>query len=154
MPQEIELHVQENGGAVELTAEQALIIEAVSPTVDLQRVEGGVEITVHDVRGEQTAEVMDGAAGAEGPQGPEGEPGPAGADGVSPAVTVTDITGGHRVSITDAEGTQTFDVMDGETGPQGPQGIPGHDYILTTEDKAEIVAAVLAVYPAAEGVSF
>ena len=113
------MHVTENGGAVELTAEQALIIEAVSPTVDLQRVEGGVEITVHDVRGEQSAEVMDGVAGAEGPRGPEGEQGPAGADGVSPTVTVTDITGGHRVSITDAEGTQTFDVMDGET-PSAP----------------------------------
>jgi hypothetical protein len=37
-------------------------------------------------------------------------------DGVSPTVTVTAITGGHRVTITDATGTKTFDVMDGEDG--------------------------------------
>jgi hypothetical protein len=37
-------------------------------------------------------------------------------DGVSPTVTVTAITGGHRVTITDATGTKTFDVMDGENG--------------------------------------
>ena len=36
-----------------------------------------------------------------------------GQDGVSPSVTVTEITGGHRVTITDASGTQTFDIMDG-----------------------------------------
>lgn len=36
-----------------------------------------------------------------------------GEDGVSPTVDVTTITGGHRVSITDANGTKSFDVMDG-----------------------------------------
>ena len=36
-----------------------------------------------------------------------------GTDGVSPTVTVTDINGGHRVAITDATGTKTFDVMNG-----------------------------------------
>ena len=38
-----------------------------------------------------------------------------GQDGFSPIVAVTNITGGHRVSITDADGTKTFDVMDGTT---------------------------------------
>lgn len=33
---------------------------------------------------------------------------------VHPVVGVTTITGGHRVIITDVEGTKTFDVMDGE----------------------------------------
>ena len=66
-----------------------------------------------------------GATGATGPQGPKGDTGETGAtgpqgpkgadgtDGVSPTVTVTDINGGHRVTITDATGTKTFDVMDG-----------------------------------------
>lgn len=45
-----------------------------------------------------------------------GEPGQPGQDGVSPTITVTAITGGHRVEITDAEGTTTFNVMDGQTG--------------------------------------
>ena len=39
-----------------------------------------------------------------------------GTDGVSPAVTIETITGGHSVTITDADhpSGQTFDVMDGE----------------------------------------
>lgn len=36
----------------------------------------------------------------------QGEP------GVSPTIQVTDIQAGHRVTITDVEGTKTFDVMD------------------------------------------
>ena len=39
-----------------------------------------------------------------------------GQDGFSPIVAVTDITGGHRVSVTDANGTKTFDVMNGTNG--------------------------------------
>lgn len=32
--------------------------------------------------------------------------------GVSPTIAVTDIQGGHRVTITDADGSKSFDVMD------------------------------------------
>ena len=41
-----------------------------------------------------------------------------GEDGVSPEVTITTITGGHRVTITDADHPtgQSFDVMDGQDG--------------------------------------
>ena len=42
-----------------------------------------------------------------------------GTDGFSPVITVTDITGGHRVTITDADGTQTVDVMNGTDGDDG-----------------------------------
>lgn len=86
-----------------------------------------------------------GPAGPPGPQGETGEQGPAGqdgADGVSPEVTVESITGGHTVTITDADhpSGQSFDVMDGakgdkgdkgdtgetgSTGPQGPKGDTG-----------------------------
>ena len=45
-----------------------------------------------------------------------------GQDGFSPIVAVTNITGGHRVSITDADGTKTFDVMDGTNGTNGTDG--------------------------------
>lgn len=63
-----------------------------------------------------------GDTGNTGPQGPQGEKGdtgntgpqgPQGSDGYSPTVSVTDINGGHRVTITDANGSKTFDVMDG-----------------------------------------
>lgn len=89
-----------------------------------------------------------GPAGPPGPQGETGESGPAGPagqdgeDGVSPEVTVESITGGHTVTITDADhpSGQSFDVMDGakgdkgdkgdtgetgSTGPQGPKGDTG-----------------------------
>ena len=49
-----------------------------------------------------------------GPQGPQGEPGQSGEDGFSPEVAVVNITGDHRVTITDAEGEHVFDVMDGQ----------------------------------------
>lgn len=48
-----------------------------------------------------------------------------GKDGYSPTVTVTEIDGGQRVSITDVNGTKTFDVLDGADGAQGPQGPQG-----------------------------
>ena len=54
-----------------------------------------------------------------------GRQGEKGDDGVSPTISVTDITGGHRVSITDAEGTETFDVMDGQDGRNGQDGQDG-----------------------------
>ena len=46
-------------------------------------------------------------------KGEQGDP------GFSPVVTVSPITGGHQISITDAEDTETFDVMDGEGVPTG-----------------------------------
>lgn len=63
-----------------------------------------------------------GPPGPAGPPGVDGAPGPAGTpgeDGFSPTVDVTEINGGHQVTITDAEGTHTFDVMDGQDGTGG-----------------------------------
>lgn len=48
----------------------------------------------------------------------KGEPGN---DGKSPVVTVTDIENGHRVSITDKDGTKTIDVLNGKDGKDGTQ---------------------------------
>ena len=38
-----------------------------------------------------------------------------GDNGVSPTISVTTISGGHRITITDKEGIKTIDVMDGKT---------------------------------------
>lgn len=46
----------------------------------------------------------------------KGEPGN---DGKSTVVTVTDIENGHRVSITDKDGTKVIDVLNGQTGKTG-----------------------------------
>lgn len=85
----------------------------------------------------------DGRDGIDGQYGAKGEKGDPGVDGFSPEVSVAAITGGHRVTIVDAQGTENFNVMDGEkgdpfeyedftpeqlaalTGPQGPTGPAG-----------------------------
>lgn len=103
-----------------------------------------------------------------------------GEDGISPVVEVIDITGGHRIVITDKEGSTAFDVMDGIEGPIGPQGPQGEvgpkgapgengvngkdgkdgytpqrgiDY-YTEADKAAIVQAVLESMPDGDEVSY
>ena len=82
-------------------------------------------------KGEQGIQGLKGDTGDTGPRGPAGDKG---ADGIPPEVSITKITGGHTVTITDASGTETFDVMDGaqgpagadgEQGPEGPQGPQG-----------------------------
>ena len=96
-------------------------LDGVSPTVEIESITGGHAITITDDEhpNGQTFNVMDGADGLDGAPGPQGEDGPAGPagqdgdDGYSPTVTVENITGGHRVTITDADGPHVFDVMDG-----------------------------------------
>ena len=61
----------------------------------------------------------DGQAGATGPAGADGQ------DGVSPTVTTETISGGTRVTITDASGAHEFDVMNGQNGAPGEKGDPG-----------------------------
>ena len=53
------------------------------------------------------------------PRGPKGKEGDPGGPGNSPDVEVAAIDGGHRVTITDATGTHTFDVLDGKPGKDG-----------------------------------
>lgn len=48
-----------------------------------------------------------------------------GTDGVSPIISVEDISGGHRVTFTDAGGTHSIDVMDGSDGVDGEDGTDG-----------------------------
>ena len=46
-----------------------------------------------------------------------------GTDGVSPTITAAPITGGHRLTIVDADDTTTVDVMDGTDGTNGTDGV-------------------------------
>jgi len=70
-----------------------------------------------------------GDTGATGAAGADGQDGADGADGVSPEVTIGTITGGHSVTITDADhpSGQTFNVMDGADGQDGTDGTDGTD---------------------------
>ena len=94
--------------------------------------------------------------------GKDGQDGSDGKDGVSPTVSVSAITGGHRITITDANGTKTVDVMDGEDGAPGTNGkdgtdgktpVKGTDY-YTDADKTEMVNDVLAALPTWTGGSY
>ena len=57
-----------------------------------------------------------GAIGPKGDKGDKGETGEPGKDGVSPTLSISSITGGHRITITDAAGSKSFDVKNGENG--------------------------------------
>ncbi len=85
-----------------------------------------------------------GKDGKDGEQGPPGRDGLDGADGFSPTVSVTDITGGHRVTVTDADGPHTFDVMDGEDGTGG-----GTDGVSSFNGRTGAVAPSSGDYTAA-----
>lgn len=68
-----------------------------------------------------------GATGAAGADGKDGAAGPAGADGVSPTVTLAAITGGTRLTITDANGDHSVDILNGAAGAAGEPGPAGKD---------------------------
>ena len=61
----------------------------------------------------------EGPKGPEGPAGADGATGPAGPDGFSPTVATAAIDNGTRVTITDASGAHTFDVLNGTGGGGG-----------------------------------
>lgn len=94
--------------------------DGISPVVTVSNITNGHRVTITDAEHPtgQSFDVMDGADGADGADGTDGIDGQDGQDGVSPTVTITTITGGHRVTITDAEhpSGQSFDVMDGTGG--------------------------------------
>lgn len=48
------------------------IIEAVSPTVEVEAIAGGHEVTITDINGEHTFDVLDGEDGEDGATGPAG----------------------------------------------------------------------------------
>ena len=87
----------------------------------------------------------------------DGTNGTDGVDGVSPTLAVSDITGGHRVTITDKNGTKTVDVMDGVNGKDGADGVSprlnvtevggGHRITIIDKDGTEAVDVLDGVSP-------
>lgn len=113
--------------------------------------------------GEQGPQGPQGATGAQGPKGEKGDTGPQGQQGIQGEQGPQGIQGipGEQ-GATGPEGPQGpkgdtgAQGPPGDTGPQGPAGytpVKGTDY-FTEEDKAELVNAVLAALPAAEGGSY
>lgn len=93
---------------------------AVSPTITLTAIEGGTRLTVKDVNGTRSADIMNGATGPEGPQGKTGATGATGAQGVA-GRGIVDITSnvydGTPVDVKYSDGTGTvFYVQNGKDG--------------------------------------
>lgn len=101
------------------------------PTVDA---EGNISWNRTSSTSKPETQNIKGAKGDKGDKGDQGEQGVEGDDGFSPVITVTDITGGHRVTITDKDHPegQSFDVMDGKDGGGGGGGGGNADFDITT----------------------
>ncbi len=76
-----------------------------------------------------------GAAGVDGQDGTNGQ------DGYSPAVTITSITGGHTVNITDKDHPtgQSFNVMDGTTPTVPVTDVTVNGTSVVTSSVAQVV---------------
>lgn len=88
-----------------------------------------------------------GKTGAQGPQGVKGDPGQ---DGVSPILTISTISGGHRITIADADGSKSFDVKDGTDGKNGSDAsvtsasiVKALGYTPYNPDKTKLDASML-----------
>ena len=98
------------------TAAEAALAEFTSPTASANTLLPNQSATANYTNGHFTFGIPKGDTGATGADGQDGQDGQ---DGFSPTVAVTAITGGHEVTITDAQGDHSFNVMDGEQGASG-----------------------------------
>jgi len=118
--------------------------DGVSPTITVTDITGGHRVSITDATGTHSFDVMNGQNGQngrdgrDGRDGTNGQDGRDGTDGVSPSVSVSDITGGHRITVTDATGSETFDVMNGTDGRDGTNGTNGADGVSPTVTVTDI----------------
>ena len=150
MSETIHLTVQDLTENATLNAEQVRVIEAVSPEMTVERVEGGVKVTTKDWKQETEAVVHDGA------KGNKGDPGDPGQDGVSPTASVTQTAAGATVTVTDASGTTTANLTNGQDGysPTASVSKSGDTATITITDKTGTTTAqVEDGQPGQDGIS-
>lgn len=99
------------GQAPDITVNASVDDTTGTPSVEVKK-SGTDEAPIFDM--EFTG--LKGQQGQQGQQGAPGAPGAPGEDGFSPVITIEEITGGHRITITTKTGTESFDVMDGQGG--------------------------------------
>lgn len=92
---------------------------------------------------ESTATVPDttnikGPSGTNGVDGKNGADGKDGVDGISPTFTITTTAGGTHVTISGAQGENSFDVLSGAQGTHGEKGDKGDDATPLTATTATI----------------
>ena len=94
-----------NGEGEDSDVNRIYATATVDDSVGLPSVQTTKSIDGHDITFGFNFHNLKGRDGSDGRNGTDGRDG---TNGVSPTITVTDITGGHRVSITDATGTHSF----------------------------------------------
>jgi hypothetical protein len=78
---------------------------------------------------------------------------------ITPVIEIQQIDNGHKIILTSVNGTEDFIIQNGVDGAKGDKGdkgdtpIKGTDY-YTEADKTEIINAVIAALPVAEGGSY
>lgn len=96
-----------------------------------------------------TLDVMNGVDGKQGAPGVAGNTpvkgvdyfdGEKGDDGFSPVITIAEISGGHKVTITTANGEESFDIMDGKDGSGSSTGEENVIESIKVNGVAQIVA--------------
>lgn len=125
-------------------------------TKELEWAEAGESTTPHIgengnwyIGSTDTGKPSRGAAGEKGDPGAKGDPGDPGAagkDGITPTIGTN---GNWYLGTTD-----TGEPSRGATGATGAKGDPGTDYVLTSADKSEIAALVLAEIPNGDEVAY
>ena len=115
--------------------------DGVSPTIAVTEITGGHRLTITDKTGTKNVDIMDGEmgqTGATGQTGQTGATGEPGKDGVSPTITTAPISGGYRLTIKDANGTKSIDLMNGSDGKDGNDGSNGTDGVSPVLNVAAI----------------
>ena len=109
-------------------------VDGVSPTVTIDSIEGGSRLTITDVNGSKSIDILNGTNGIDGKDGIDGSNG---TDGVSPTVSIDSIEGGSRLTITDVNGSNSINILngiDGRDGVDGSNGIDGVSPTITVEE--------------------
>lgn len=90
----------------------------ISPTVNISPISNGYRVTIKDVYGAKSFDIMDGKDGLDGKDGD---------NGYSPIVTVEEIGDGHKVTIVDKDASHEFIVTNGLDGEIGLDGASAYD---------------------------
>ena len=114
------------------TADSLGAVKGAPATIkSITEIDGGHRVTFEwtgtsGTKQTSTLDVMNGVNGTDGQKGKQGESGKTpvkgidyfdgkdGKNGYSPTISITDITGGHKVTVTNEDGSNSFNVMDGE----------------------------------------
>lgn len=78
--------------------------DAFSPTVSIDKIDGGHRVTIVDINGSKSFDVLDGKDGT---------------DGVSPTIDIEEIDNGYKLIIKDVNSERSINVLNGQNGKDG-----------------------------------